>query len=123
MKTFKQHVKEVKMWMLLAKAGIAVMIISYLPPVIISFLDTQLGIKLHLAPWVIEFFMYMLLFGFVIYGGMFVIAGIGIDRRNICSSCGKKLKIKELEHMGEKFHCPYCHNEKFGKDFCSDTDI
>ena len=123
MKTFKQQVKEIKKWMMLAKAGIAVMIISYVPTVIITFLDMQLGIKLYLSPWIIEFFMYMLLFGFVIYGSMFMIAGVGVGRRNRCSSCGKKLKIKELEHMGEKFHCPYCYNERFGNDFDSDTDI
>jgi len=121
MKPFKQHVKEIKNWMLLAKAGVIVMIFCYVPTAIIAFLDIQLGIKLNLASWIIELLMYMLLFGFLIYGSMFIIAGIGIDKRNRCSVCGKKFRVKELEQMDEKFHCPHCHNEKFGKS--SDISI
>lgn len=122
MKNFKEQVKEIRMYTLLAKAGIVVMILCYVPTAIISFLDTQLGIQLNLASWVIELLMYMLLFGFIIYGSMFVFAGIGINKRNRCSIYGKKFKVKELEQMGEKFHCPNCHNENFGKNFDIGTE-
>ena len=62
MKNFKEQVKEIRMYTLLAKAGVVVMILCYVPTAIISFLDTQLGIQLNLASWVIELLMYMLLF-------------------------------------------------------------
>ena len=113
MKSFRQRVKELKQWMMLAKAGIIVMIASYLPAGVVFFLDTVIGIHLNISNWCIELMMYMLLFGWVIYGGMFVLSSIGIAKRNVCSECGKRIKLKELERMRESFICPYCGNKHF----------
>ena len=115
MKIFKEQVKEIKLWTTLARGGVLVMAVSYLPIGAIFFLDTFMDIQLKINDWCIELMMYLLLFGWVIYGGMFVLAGIGIGKRNVCSGCGKRLKTKELERMGDEFLCPYCHNTEFGK--------
>ncbi len=55
------------------------------------------------------------LFSPVVGGGLMVFAGIGIGKRKRCSKCGKVLKIKDFEKMGDSFLCPYCLNNKFNE--------
>ena len=112
MKPFREQIKEMKLWMIPFAIGVCMLAFSVvfivvlraylsfgkLPP--ISGRLIAAGIEITFASPIVG-------------GGLMVLSGLGIGRRKRCSRCGKVLKIKDFEAMGDSFLCPYCLNDKF----------
>ena len=113
MADFKKQVKDIKFWNYWVWAGIVVLFLSDVPMLVLLALDVCFGISFNIPQLIMEFMMNMFLMGPVL--GCLLIAGgaFAVKKRKICSRCGKRLKIRELEQMGDRFLCPYCYNDQF----------
>ena len=113
MKDFKQQVADIKFWNYFMWAGIAVLVVIYVPFLVVLTLGMVFEIVLPLSPSFMMFILPLLLCGWVVGYMLILLAGAGVRKRKICSRCGTNLKIKELEAMGNSFLCPYCLNTHF----------
>ena len=94
-------------------AGIGVLVVIYVPFLVVLIMGMVFDIVLPLSPSFIMLMLPILLCGWVVGDILIILAGAGIRKRNICTRCGKKLAVKELEAMGDRFLCPYCLNTHF----------
>ena len=113
MNDFRKQVKDIKFWNYWVWAGLIVLLLSDVPMLIVLMLGVFFGITFNMPKFILEFMMNMFLMGPVL--GCLLIAGgaFAVKKRKICSRCGKRLKIRELEQMGDSFLCPYCNNDRF----------
>ena len=113
MNDFRKQVKDIKFWNYWVWVGLIVLLLSDVPMLIVLMLGVFFGITFNMPKFILEFMMNMFLIG-PFLGGLLTIMGVlAVKKRKICSRCGKRLKIRELEQMGDSFLCPYCNNDRF----------
>lgn len=115
MKSFRQQVKEIKLWMIPFWLGSSLMVFALL---FFGFLMTYVYLNNKIPPISGRLLMVcteISLFSPIVGGGLMVLSGLGIGRRKRCPRCNKVLSIRDFDRMGDSFLCPYCLNDKFNE--------
>ena len=115
MKTFREQVKEIKLWHIPYWIGMVMLFFSLLFILFILANIIMIGDLPKISEKLLIFCINITISSPVVGGILMVLSGIGIGRRLRCPKCQKILGIRKLERMGDEFLCPYCHNREFGK--------